>query len=87
MSIAKKGKPSGRKGKINSEEHRKKIKESLSKILHPKPNSKKCIINDIIYESAVEAAKILKIPDSTVRDRLRNKNMKNWIWLETKNTN
>lgn len=84
LSNSKKGKTSGRKGKINSEEHRRKIKESLSKIVHPRPTKKKCKINDMIFESAVEAAKFFNIPDSTVRDRLRNDNFKNWIWLEKK---
>lgn len=84
MSIARKGKSSGRKGKINSEEHRKKIKESLAKISHPKPSSKKCKIDNMVFESGVEAAKFFKIPDSTVRDRLRNDNFKNWTWIITK---
>lgn len=82
MSINKKGKTSGRKGKINSDEHRKKIKESLSKRPHHRANKKKCKIKNQIFESAVEAAMFFNIPDSTVRDRLRNINFKEWIWLE-----
>jgi hypothetical protein len=82
MSLTRKGKPSGRKGKINSEEHRNKIKESLKKVGYPKPSSKKCSINGLVFNSGVEASKYFNIPDSTVRDRLRNKNFPTWIWLE-----
>jgi hypothetical protein len=82
MSLTRKGKPSGRKGKVNSEEHRKKIKESLKKVGHPKPSSKKCSINGLTFNSAVEASKHFNMPDSSVRDRIRNKNFPTWIWLE-----
>lgn len=82
MSLARKGKPSGRKGKINSEEHRNKIKESLKKIGHPKPSSKKCNIDGLVFNSAVEASKYFNMPDSSVRDRIRNKNFPTWTWLE-----
>lgn len=82
MSLTRKGKPSGRKGKVNSEEHRNKIKESLKKVGHPKPSSKKCSINGLTFNSAVEASKHFNMPDSSVRDRIRNKNFPTWIWLE-----
>jgi hypothetical protein len=82
MSLTRKGKPSGRKGKVNSEEHRNKIKESLKKVGHPKPSSKKCSIDGLVFNSAVEASKFFNMPDSSVRDRIRNKNFPTWIWLE-----
>jgi hypothetical protein len=82
MSLTRKGKPSGRKGKVNSEEHRNKIKESLKKVGHSKPSSKKCNIDGLVFNSAVEASKFFNMPDSSVRDRIRNKNFPTWIWLE-----
>lgn len=81
MSLSHKGKPSGRKGKVNSEEHRNKIKESLKSVEHPKPSSKKCSIDGLIFNSAVEASKYYNMPDSSVRDRIRNKNFPTWVWL------
>jgi hypothetical protein len=67
---------------LDDEEHRKKIKESLKKVGHPKPSSKKCSINGLTFNSAVEASKHFNMPDSSVRDRIRNKNFPTWIWLE-----
>jgi hypothetical protein len=39
------------------------------------------MINNLIFDSAVKAAKHFNIPDSTVRDRIRNKNFPNWSWV------
>jgi hypothetical protein len=74
-----------RKGRLYGKELSKlaneKRKEKYSIIEPKKPNSKKCMIDGISFNSAVEAAKHFKMPDSSVRDRLRNKNFPNWIWI------
>jgi hypothetical protein len=74
-----------KKGRIGGKElsrlANEKRKEKYSVIEPPKPNSKKCMIGDLIFDSAVKAAKHFNIPDSTVRDRIRNKNFPNWSWV------
>ena len=74
-----------KKGRIGGKElsrlANEKRKEKYSVIEPPKPNSKKCMIDDLIFDSAVKAAKHFNIPDSTVRDRIRNKNFSNWKWV------
>jgi hypothetical protein len=74
----KKGRIGGKELSIFANEKR---KEKYSVIEPPKPNSKKCMIDDLIFDSAVKAAKHFNIPDSTVRDRIRNKNFPNWSWV------
>lgn len=74
-----------KKGRIGGKElsrlANEKRKEKYSITEPPKPNSKKCVIDDLTFDSAVEAAKHFNIPDSTVRDRIRNKNFPNWRWV------
>lgn len=74
-----------KKGRIGGKElsrlANEKRKEKYSMIEPPKPNSKKCVVDDLTFDSAVEAAKHFNIPDSTVRDRIRNKNFPNWRWV------
>lgn len=74
-----------KKGRIGGKELSKlaneKRKEKYSTIEPPKPNSKKCIIDGLLFDSAVEAAKHFNMPDSSVRDRLRNKNFPTWNWV------
>lgn len=60
-------------------------KESLGKMrlkqLGKKPsNRKKCSIDDVIYESATEASKILNIHLTTVTFRLKSNNIKFKTW-------
>ena len=74
-----------KKGRIGGKElsrlANEKRKEKYSVIEPSKPNSKKCVVDDLTFDSAVEAAKHSNIPDSTVRDRIRNKNFPNWRWV------
>jgi group I intron endonuclease len=74
-----------KKGRIGGKElsrlANEKRKEKYSVIEPSKPNSKKCVVDDLTFDSAVEAAKHFNIPDSTVRDRIRNKNFPNWRWV------
>jgi hypothetical protein len=74
-----------KKGRIGGKELSKlaneKRKEKYSEINPFKPNSKKCIIDGILFDSAVEAAKHFNMPDSSVRDRIRNKNFPTWCWV------
>ena len=58
-----------------------KRKEKYSIIEPPKPFAKKCEIDGKRFNSAVEASKFFNIPDSTVRDRIRNPNFPNWKWI------
>lgn len=69
-------------GKDLSELANKKRKEKYTLLQPQKPNAKKCMIDGVIFNSAVEAAKHFNMPDSSVRDRLRNKNFFTWVWLE-----
>ena len=73
-----------KKGRIGGKELSKlaneKRKQKYSIIEPPKPNSKKCTIDGLLFDSAVEAAKHFNMPDSSVRDRLRNKNFPTWNW-------
>lgn len=74
----KKGRIGGKElSKIANEGRR----EKYSTIEPPKPNSKKCIIDGLLFDSAVDAAKYFNMPDSSVRDRLRNKNFPTWNWI------
>jgi hypothetical protein len=74
----KKGRIGGKElSKIANERRR----EKYSTIEPPKPNSKKCNIDGLLFDSAVEAAKYFNMPDSSVRDRLRNKNFPTWNWV------
>ena len=85
MSLSKKGKVSGRVGKTNSEKHRQRIKETLSKIKHHKSLSKKCSIDGIEFESAKAAADFYNINEYTMRDRLLkqpNGKFKNWVYIK-----
>jgi len=74
-----------KKGRLGGKELSKlaneKRKEKYSIIEPLKPNSKKCMIDGIVFNSAVEAAKHFNMPDSSVRDRIRNKNFPNWSWI------
>ena len=58
-----------RLGHTNSDEHRKKISESLKGKVHPKF---KVSINGIIYKSSIEAAEILGISGATIGRRLKS---------------
>jgi group I intron endonuclease len=75
----KKGRLFGKEISFLANEKRK-LKYSIVEPL--KPNSKKCMIDDLVFNSAVEAAKYFNIPDSTVRDRIRNKNFPTWKWID-----
>lgn len=72
-------------GRYNGKELLKKANEKrklkYSEIEPKKPHAKKCMINGLIFNSAVEAAKHYNMPDSSVRDRLRNKNFTDWVWI------
>lgn len=74
-----------KKGRIGGKElsklANKRRKEKYSIVEPPKPNSKKCLINGLLFNSAAEAAKYFNMPDSSVRDRIRNKNFPNWNWI------
>jgi len=74
-----------KKGRIGGKElsrlANEKRKEKYSIVEPTKPNSKKCMIDGLVFDSAVKAAKHFNIPDSTVRDRIRNKNFPNWEWV------
>ena len=74
-----------KKGRVGGKELSKKAnekrKEKYSLVEPSKPNAKKCEIDGIIFDSAVEAAKYFNMPDSTVRDRIRNKNFTTWNWI------
>lgn len=74
-----------KKGRIGGKELSKlaneKRKEKYLIVEPKKPNSKKCMIDGIIFNSAVEAAKHFNMPDSSVRDRIRNKNFPTWVWV------
>lgn len=74
-----------KKGRIGGKElsrlANEKRKEKYSKVEPPKPNAKKCIIDGLQFNSAVEAAKHFNMPDSSVRDRIRNKNFPTWNWV------
>ena len=60
--------------KPKSDEHKKKISNSLK---GNKPsNMRRITINDIEYESLTDASKILKIPLSTIKNRLKSENKK-----------
>ena len=75
----------GEKGRYNGKELLRKANEKrklkYSEIEPKKPHAKKCMINGLIFNSAVEAAKHYNMPDSSVRDRLRNKNFTDWVWI------
>ena len=68
-------------GKEISKLANEKRKEKYSTVDPQKPNSKKCVIDGLLFDSAVEAAKHFNMPDSSVRDRLRNKNFPTWNWI------
>ena len=74
-----------KKGRIGGKEISKfaneKRKEKYSIIEPLKPNAKKCMIDGLLFNSAVEAAKHFNMPDSSVRDRIRNKNFPDWNWV------
>lgn len=84
MSEAKKNKPSGRSGKKNSEEHNRKVSESLKiNTCKIKWNSRKCSIDGMIYNSASEAAREIGESDCTVMYRLKSDSPKysNYIYI------
>lgn len=74
-----------KKGRIGGKElsrlANEKRKEKYSSVSPLKPNAKKCMIDGLLFNSAVEAAKYFNMPDSSVRDRLRNKNFPTWNWV------
>jgi hypothetical protein len=74
-----------KKGRIGGKELSKlaneKRKEKYLTVEPPKPNSKKCLIEGLLFDSAVKAAKYFNMPDSSVRDRIRNKNFPTWNWI------
>ena len=74
-----------KKGRIGGKEISKlaneKRKEKYALIEPPKPTAKKCMIDGLLFNSAVEAAKHFNMPDSSVRDRIRNKNFPTWNWV------
>lgn len=74
-----------KKGRIGGKEISKlaneKRKEKYALIEPPKPQAKKCMIDGLLFNSAVEAAKHFNMPDSSVRDRIRNKNFPTWNWV------
>lgn len=77
MSDSKRGKKSGRFGKINSPEHNKKVSNSLRKNVNKKKwNERKCSINGTIYKSAAEASRNINESVCTVMYRLKSKNIK-----------
>lgn len=61
------------KGKTLSEDHKAKIKNNNAR-------SKKIIIDDIEYNSALEASKILNIGSTTIDLRLKSKNFPNYLY-------
>jgi hypothetical protein len=61
-------------GKVLSFEHKEKIKQ--------KSNKRKIIVDGIEYESAMEFSRISTINPKTVWKRLKNKNFKNYNYLD-----
>ncbi len=79
------------RGKTHSEEHIQKLREINSEpkseehknnISKNSPNNKQCVIEGIIYRSVAEAARQLSISENTVRGRVKNKNFKEWDYVE-----
>jgi hypothetical protein len=74
-----------KKGRMGGKELSKlaneKRKEKYSTTEPSKPNSKKCLIDGLLFDSAVNAAKHFNMPNSSVRDRIRNKNFPTWNWV------
>lgn len=68
----------GEKNPFYGKKHSEKTKEKIkNKRIGIKPsNSTKIIIDGIIYDSYLEASKILKIPSTTIRHRCLSKNIK-----------
>ncbi len=77
MSDSKRGKRSGRAGKINSDDHNRKVSESLKKNKNKKKwNEKMCSIKGSIYKSSAEASRITKESVCTIMYRIKSKNPK-----------
>jgi hypothetical protein len=79
------------RGKTHSEEHIQKLREVNSEpkseehknnISKNSPNNKQCVIEGITYRSVAEAARQLGISENTVRGRVKNKNFKEWDYVE-----
>jgi hypothetical protein len=79
------------RGKTHSEEHIQKLREVNSEpksekhknnISKNSPNNKQCVIEGIAYRSVAEAARQLGISENTVRGRVKNKNFKEWDYVE-----
>lgn len=77
MSDSRKGKKSGRFGKTNTEDHNRKVSESLKKNKNRKKwNERKCSIKGIVYKSASEASRLVNESVCTIMYRLKSKNIK-----------
>jgi hypothetical protein len=68
----------GKKKKPFSLEHRKNIGKASKGRYIP---GKKIIIENIVYDSLHDAQRKLKIPLMTIKNRLLNKNFKNWNYF------
>jgi hypothetical protein len=79
------------RGKTHSEEHIQKLREVNSEpkseehknnISKNSPNNKQCVIEGTTYRSVAEASRQLGISENTVRGRVKNKNFKEWDYVE-----
>ena len=79
------------RGKTHSEEHIQKLRqvnsepkseEHKNNISKNSPNNKQCVIESITYRCVAEAARQLGISENTVRGRVKNKNFKEWDYVE-----
>lgn len=61
------------KNKKLTEKHKDKIKKSI--------NKKPCLINNLYYESTMEASRKIGIPSSTIYSRIISENFNDYIWF------
>jgi hypothetical protein len=79
------------KGKTHTDEVKQMLSEINSKpktdvhkqnISLNSPNNKQCIIEGVTYRGVAEAARQLDLSENTVRGRVKNKNFKEWNYVE-----
>lgn len=70
-----------RLGQTNSEAHRKKISEALKGKIH---HRHKIMIDNVVYDSSIEASKTLNISVATINRRLNSNKYENYLRLKDK---
>jgi group I intron endonuclease len=65
---------------INSKPKTNEHKENISL---NSPNNKQCVIEGVTYRSVAAASRQLGLSENTVRGRVKNKNFKEWNYVET----